>query len=244
MENQRQSRKLTTTLFGKICQNYNKLNRLLSLGFDSKCRNRVVSYVPPGDNLVVVDVATGACNQIVAMKKCTRIKRFIGIDMSEEMLLIGQANVDKMSNVELRLGNAKKLPLNDDTADCVTLSFAIKYIDDAKDILTEAFRILKPGGKLIVLEQSFPKLKPIKWLYEIYLRSIFPRLVKNIGSSQTSTEKLVTSVYRHDSVDLFSLMNMCNFINVDEVNMFIGICKLTTGKKPILQYEGFIPRAH
>ncbi len=188
MNNKKASKDSIIDVFDRIAQSYDKFDAILSFWCGLHWRKKLKNYLPKKPNLLLVDLATGTCNQILALSDNKHIDKFIGFDLSEKMLTIGLKKIiaAKITNkVDLRLGNILKIPFSDNRADCVTISFGIRYTDDYKRCLMEAFRILKCNGRIIILESTKPKLalQLCKYIYKNF--DAYYHLNKNIDEFQS-----------------------------------------------------------
>jgi demethylmenaquinone methyltransferase/2-methoxy-6-polyprenyl-1,4-benzoquinol methylase len=167
-------------MFDTISSTYDKTNRLMTMGLDRYWRNKMASLVPQGDKIQLLDCATGTADQIISlMQKKDSIEKAIGIDLSEEMVEIGRNKLKKHSfneRVELQIASALSLPFEENRFDCVTMSFGIRNVLNVDLCLQEILRVLKPGGRVLILETSIPKMRLIKFFHLLYLRKILPRI--------------------------------------------------------------------
>lgn len=189
-------------LFNQIAPRYDLLNRLLSFGQDQFWRRKVVNFLPERSDLRVLDIATGTADLALMMVKNSRqVTSVIGVDMAVEMLKLGQDKIEKAgfdACIGLQAGDAHKLGFGDASFDVVTVAFGLRNMPDKKQALAEMMRVLKPGGRMIILEFSMPKNPIMRWLYLLYFRHILPRIGGLIsGDSQAYR-------YLNQSVESFS----------------------------------------
>ncbi|MEM8628929.1 MAG: bifunctional demethylmenaquinone methyltransferase/2-methoxy-6-polyprenyl-1,4-benzoquinol methylase UbiE [Chlamydiota bacterium] len=172
------SREKIWEMFNDISPTYDWVNTVLSLGLHQHCRKKLVEHLPQNPEIKLLDLATGTGDQIVALMESTdAIDQAIGIDPAEQMLQIGRAKIqDKFYDpkVELVVGNSENLPFEDEVFDVVTISFGIRNVQSIQETLTQAKRVLKRGGKLLVLEFSLPENRWVKPLYLFYLKRCLP----------------------------------------------------------------------
>lgn len=165
-------------MFNRIAPRYDLLNRLLSFRLDVTWRKRMAAHLPPGADLLVLDLATGTGDQLLALEQgCSRLRHGIGMDMAEGMLDIGRVKIHERelgAKLEMRTGDATMIPLPDGTFDAVTMSFGIRNVVDVSQALREIHRVLKPGGRALILEFSLPRNPIIRTGHLFYLRRVLP----------------------------------------------------------------------
>lgn len=177
-------------MFDDIAPKYDLLNRVLSAGIDRSWRRLVIEKLMADRPGRVLDVATGTAD-LAIMAAERGVDEVVGVDISENMLEIGREKVDENGlghAVVLRTGDAEKLPFSDRQFDAVTVAFGVRNFEDLDRGLAEIHRVMKPGGRLIVLEFSRPTAFPIKQLYGFYGKYILPtvgRLVSGDPSAYT-----------------------------------------------------------
>ena len=138
----------------------------------------MLDFLPPKKNLALLDCATGTADQLITLlNHAKHIQKAVGIDLSEQMLSIARTKVDKRAfslPVDLINASALAIPFANNSFDCVTLSFGIRNVTDVDVCLREILRVLKPGGRAMILETSVPKNKLIRNSHFFYLRKILP----------------------------------------------------------------------
>jgi demethylmenaquinone methyltransferase/2-methoxy-6-polyprenyl-1,4-benzoquinol methylase len=164
------------SMFNSIAPRYDLLNRWLSFGIDKLWRKRVVNLLSDLQAASILDVATGTAD--LALEVC-RIKPagVQAIDISEGMLRIAQQKVLKYGRqhtIHLRQGDSENLPFEKNLFDAVMVAFGVRNFEDLQRGLGEMARVLKPGGRLVVLEFSKPSRFPFKQLYNFYFSRILP----------------------------------------------------------------------
>jgi len=235
MKNKSPSRHTVTAMFDRIAPTYDRLNKVLSFGIDSLWRKSVKKHLPKKENLILVDLATGTCDQIISLGSTPNIKKFIGIDLSEKMLSLGKKKIDQKGlskKVQLQLGSALDIPLSPQSVDCVTMSFGIRNVTDPSKCLKEMYRILNNGGQAMILEFSKPTLPVIRGGYLFYLRHILPRIGKILSKDPDAYVYLNKTIEDFPSGQNFlSLMNDTGFIHTKRVSMTLGVVNLYIGQK-------------
>lgn len=166
-----------TEMFNRIAPSYDKLNSWLSFRVDKIWRRRVVKIVKQTKFPDVLDVATGTGDLAIAIAKGVRLNTVYGVDISTGMLELAREKVLKnqlQNKVLLKEGDSENLPFSDSTFDVVTVAFGVRNFENLKAGLKEMARVLKPGGKMVVLELSKPTSFPMKGLYNFYFTKILP----------------------------------------------------------------------
>ena len=193
---------MTDTIFNQIAPRYDFLNRLLSFGLDQSWRKHVVQFLPSKSNLQILDVATGTADlPILMLRKCQRVTWVTGIDKAVDMLQIGHHKIEDAALdacIDLQTGDAHHLPFSDNSFDAVTVAFGLRNMHNKPQALLEMMRVLRPEGRLIVLEFSMPHHPIIRALYLFYFRHILP-LVGGIISGHYKAYR-----YLNQSVENFS----------------------------------------
>ncbi len=164
-------------MFNHIAPYYDFLNHFLSLGIDIKWRKRAIQELPAGNNQLILDVATGTADLAMEIHRQIQPGKIIGVDISKEMLEIGRAKIREKSwqnRIELLDGDSENLPFEDNTFDAVTVAFGVRNFEHLEKGLSEMSRVLKPGGKLIVLEFSKPKIFPFRQIFNAYFKYLLP----------------------------------------------------------------------
>ena len=234
---QDKSKQTTWKRFDKIAHRYDILNRILSVGIDQYWRKKMISFLPKGDALTLLDLATGTGDVMLSLaknKRCT-FSQLIGMDLSQGMMDIGVQKSRRRKRDDLitfQQGNATDIPMPDDTVDVVTISFGIRNVPDVSKTLSEMVRVLKPGGVGMVLEFSMPAHPLLKMLYLFYFRYILPQ----IGSLISGDKEAYT--YLNKSVEVFpygntfcQLMHQEGFQGVIQKPLTLGIATLYVGRK-------------
>ena len=221
-------------MFDRIAPRYDLLNRVLSCGQDLLWRSSVAKKVPDHPNQRILDIATGTADQLIAIhSKLPHIRHAVGLDMSIEMLVLGKEKLKKKKlndTIELIHGNALQLPFSDHTMDAITITFGIRNLLDINLALKEMYRILKPGGKLIILEFSLPENFLIRKLYLLYFRNILPMIGSIVSGDSYAYRYLNSTVetfpYGQEFCDI---MKNTGFSRIDFNLLHFGIATIYSG---------------
>ncbi len=230
------SRNNVWLMFDRIAHRYDLLNRLLSFRQDVAWRNKMARYLPAGNALDVLDVATGTGDVLVSLyKKSGRIKNAIGIDMSEKMLEAGRQKINHLKLdpiITLQSGDATALEFADNRFDVVTISFGIRNVIDVDKALTGMSRVLKPGGRALILEFSLPGSKWLKSFYLYYFRNVLPKVGGLISGDSYAYNYLNKTVEEFPYGQAFAdLMQKNGFQNVQFHPLTFGIATIYQGEK-------------
>ena len=230
------SKKDVWKMFDTISPSYDFLNRLLSFGLDVHWRNQLVKHIPKKSDIRLLDLATGTGDQLITIiKKAPNVKTALGLDLAEDMLLLGQSKIiDKpySHRVTLTTGDATSLNLNENSVDCVTMSFGIRNVSSVESTLKECRRVLTPYGKVMILEFSLPKNKLIKAFHLFYLRYILPFVAGAISRNLAAYKYLNKTIETFPCGDEFcELMLKEGFFNVKAYPLTLGIVTLYVGEK-------------
>lgn len=223
-------------MFDRIAKTYDPLNRILSMGIDESWRRKVAKRLPNKEDLEILDLATGTGDLLFAMvKKHPSVKRATGMDLSEGMLDIAREKLDKRKldePITFAAGDATKLPVEDASYDVVSNSFGIRNVANLDDALSEMYRVLKPGGRALILEFGLPKNAALRWGYLLYFRNILPMLGGMISGDKDAYRYLNQTVEQFPYGDTFvKRMEEVGFQQVSATPLQFGIAFLYQGEK-------------
>jgi len=221
-------------MFDAIAPRYDLLNAVLSLGVDRAWRRRAVHAavrVAPGR---ILDVATGTADLALALKRAAPDAEVRGVDFAEAMLEVGRAKARRRGlDVRLDVGDGMDLDVPDAAFDVVTIAFGLRNFADVGAGLREFRRVLRPGGRLVVLEFSRPRTFPIKQLYAWYSRHVLPRIGGTLSPDAGAYEYLPNSVAEFpDGTDFLDRMNDSGFAELLWEPLTFGIASLYRGTVP------------
>ncbi len=227
---QAKSRHKIAQMFDQIAVKYDRNNRLLSLGQDMKWRKSLRKYLPKKESLTILDLACGTGDQMIALSPIKA--RFYGIDISKEMLKIAREKLKENEQVELLLGSALDIPFDEAFADVVTMSFGIRNVTDPSLCLKEIFRVLKPEGRVLILEFSQPQKRFFRFFSDYYIHRVIPWVGKKIIKSPLPYTYLSDTIEEFPSGDAFlHLMAESGFDNLTQRKMNFGTVSLYIGEK-------------
>jgi len=166
-------------MFDTISGEYDQLNRVISFGADLQWRKKVVRFVANHCGETLLDIATGTGDLAIAFAKKTKAREIIGLDLSQGMLnqaivkVQGHPYADRLRFIK---GDSEALPFEDNYFDAITVSFGVRNFEHLENGLAEIYRVLTPGGLLVVLETSVPEKFPFKQGYHFYSKGIMPTI--------------------------------------------------------------------
>ena len=224
-------------MFDRIARRYDVLNRLLSLRQDVRWRKKMAGLLPARSGLKVLDVATGTADQIIALHKNTagKISSATGVDMADQMLTIGRNKIKQQfpdADIQLKSGDAVALPFDNAQFDVITISFGIRNVTDVCRALEEMFRVLRPAGRLLVLEFSLPQNYIVKKLYLFYFRNILPLFGGLVSGDRYAYRYLNETVEAFPyGEDFINVMHRAGFTDGRVVPLSFGIASIYIGEK-------------
>jgi demethylmenaquinone methyltransferase/2-methoxy-6-polyprenyl-1,4-benzoquinol methylase len=221
-------------MFDSISHRYDFLNRFLSAGIDVWWRKKMIARLrnqPPGHFL---DIATGTADVAIALSKLNP-EHITGIDLSEGMLAHGRKKIlaKKLNHlISLQKADSERLPFEEKTFEAVTVAFGVRNFENLQAGLKEMCRVLKPGGKVVILEFSKPRVFPVKQLYNLYFRYFCPWWGKLFSKDAAAYQYLYDSVQAFPEGTAFAAqLHDAGFKNIESSRMTFGIVSLYTALK-------------
>jgi demethylmenaquinone methyltransferase/2-methoxy-6-polyprenyl-1,4-benzoquinol methylase len=223
-------------MFDRIAPRYDLLNRVLSFRRDVAWRRAMVAALPRGDGLRVLDLATGTADVLLALcRQGPRVARAVGLDRSAGMLALGRAKVAAAAPdapAGFVHGDAQALAFADNTFDAVTIAFGIRNVPRVAAALGEMHRILRRGGRAIVLEFSIPANPMLRAIYLFYFRRVLPRIGALVSGDAQAYRYLNESAEAFPSGEAFlDRLRAAGFTSVSERRLTFGVATLYTGDK-------------
>ena len=225
-------------MFDNIAGNYDFLNHFLSLNMDKTWRRKMIAELNTVNPKNVLDVATGTADVAINTIKQLNINDLTikGVDISAEMLNIGRKKIEKeglSEQIELTLGDSEQLPYEGNKFDAVTVAFGVRNFENLERGLQEMHRVLRGGGKLVVLEFSKPTIFPFRQLYNFYFKYILPLIGKLTSKDNRAYTYLYESVQAFPDGDKFlTVLNKIGFKDIQCKPLTLGICSIYIGYKP------------
>ena len=228
-------KKQVEKMFDKIAFRYDFLNRFLSLGIDVGWRKKAIKMLVPFHPKEILDVATGTGDFAITCHEMLHPQKITGIDISDGMLEIGRKKVAEAgldNKIELLHGDSEEMAFGDNTFDAVTVAFGVRNFEDLEKGLSEIKRVLRPGGKLIILECTKPSLPVIKQLYSFYMRFITPKIGKIIAKNNDAYTYLNNSVLQFPEKENFiHILKQSAYRNTFYKTLTLGICTIYCAEK-------------
>jgi demethylmenaquinone methyltransferase/2-methoxy-6-polyprenyl-1,4-benzoquinol methylase len=222
-------------MFTAIAPRYDFLNWLLSVGQDKYWRKQAVDLLDPIRRDHILDVATGTCDIVIEIAKRNLAVRIFGIDFSQRMLELGKAKVSRNNydkSISFQIGSGEHLPFANESFDGVVCAFGIRNFANVKTGLREFYRVLKPGGRIVILEFSVPKNQFINAVYECYFNFILPKIGNLISGHSNAYTYLPESVTHFPNQRTFvEWIEKTGFEKVSFVELTFGIVSIHRGFK-------------
>ncbi len=222
-------------MFNNISHRYDFLNHFLSLGIDKIWRKKAIGLLRTLKPRIILDVATGTGDFAIQAMELKPEKVF-GIDISEGMLEVGRKKIrgKQLDDViDLRTGDSENIPFPENKFDAVTVAFGVRNFENLEKGLSEIFRVLVPGGRLVVLEFSRPRVFPMKQLYNAYFRFILPRVGRMVSKDASAYTYLPASVQAFpDGDDFLQVLKNVGFKDTQCKPLTFGISSIYSASKP------------
>lgn len=225
-------------MFDNIAGKYDFLNHFLSLNMDKTWRRKMIAELTILQPKSVLDVATGTGDVAINTIKQLKINdlKIKGVDISAEMLNVGRTKITKeglSEKIQLELGDSEQLPFEGNKFDAVTVAFGVRNFENLERGLQEMHRVLRGGGKLVVLEFSKPTGFPFRQLYNFYFKNILPIIGKLTSKDNRAYTYLYESVQAFPDGDNFlTVLNKIGFKDTQCKPLTLGICSIYVGYKP------------
>ena len=224
-------------MFDAIAPRYDLLNHLLSAGIDKRWRARAIRSLQLTGRETLVDVATGTADVALEARRAgaTGAARVVGVDFAGAMLGLGRGKVLKAlegERIVLVRGDAMALPVASAAADAVTISFGIRNVQQPEVACREMARVLRPGGRLAILEFGVPRIPGVSALYLWYFKQVLPRIGRLLSGHTGAYSYLPASVSTFPPPDQFmTILRRSGFSDVRAVPLTLGIVYLYVGRK-------------
>ncbi|MBI5409855.1 MAG: bifunctional demethylmenaquinone methyltransferase/2-methoxy-6-polyprenyl-1,4-benzoquinol methylase UbiE [Nitrospirae bacterium] len=224
------------TMFSTIAPRYDLLNRLLSLGIDGCWRRFAISQLPKVKNAKYLDVATGTCDVALEIVKRYPGAKVTGVDFSEGMLELGREKVKKAGchdRIDVRFADVTALPFEDNTFDGVTIAFGIRNVQDYKKGISEMGRVVKSGGKVVILEFTSVQNKFFKAPYRFYITKALPFIGEIISGKKGAYKYLPSSMLEFPGPEEFKkAIEETGLKDVRYYKLTFGVTAVHVGTKP------------
>ncbi|MFY0620337.1 MAG: bifunctional demethylmenaquinone methyltransferase/2-methoxy-6-polyprenyl-1,4-benzoquinol methylase UbiE [Pelagimonas sp.] len=222
-------------VFTSVASKYDVMNDAMSLGIHRVWKDAMMDWLAPRPGQRLLDVAGGTGDISFRFLQRAGHGHSTVLDLTESMLVEGRkrAEADSMADqLDWVVGDAMKLPFADNTFDVYTISFGIRNVTRPQEALNEAFRVLKPGGRLMVLEFSHIPNDMMQKVYDLYSFNVIPKLGQAIANDADSYQYLVESIRKFPDQETFlGMLRAAGFENAKYRNLTMGIACLHSGWK-------------
>jgi demethylmenaquinone methyltransferase / 2-methoxy-6-polyprenyl-1,4-benzoquinol methylase len=222
-------------MFNNISGRYDFLNHFLSLGIDKGWRKKAIAEAAKISPKTILDVATGTGDLAIAAAGLKPVK-ITGVDIAEQMLEVGRKKIAALNLeglITLQAGDSEAMPFATGAYDVVMCAYGVRNFEHLEMGLTEMYRVLRPGGKVVILEFSHPTGFPIKQLYRFYFRYILPSLGKMLSKHSRAYSYLNESVMAFPEGQRFcEILEQCGFKDAKSRPLTFGVTTLYTAGKP------------
>ena len=217
-------------MFDEIAPKYDRMNHLMSFGIDKVWRKKGLLKLKEYKPQTVLDVATGTGDLAIKAFKILKPKLILGIDISEGMMEIGKQKVSKeglLEHIKFEWQDCSNLQLEPESFDAVMMAFGIRNFENPDKALRNILYVMRPGGKLMILELSTPEYFPMKQAYSIYSRYFIPALGHKFAKNQNAYKYLPKSIAAFPQNEaLKNILKKNGFHSVQYQKLFPGMCTL------------------
>ena len=226
-------------MFDGIAPDYDRLNHLMSLGVDRSWRRRALrEIVDAGRAQSILDIACGTGDFSLAIAgRMHPDSRIVGLDLSEGMLAVMRDKVAKaglQDKISCEQGDSEAMRFADGSFDVVTIAFGIRNFAHREAALREILRVLKPGGRLVILELSVPENRILRWGYNLYFKHFVPWIGGRISGDKAAYTYLPASVQAFPGRrEWTATMSGCGYAQVRHKAFTLGLCRMYVGEKGI-----------
>lgn len=221
-------------MFNNIAGRYDFLNHFLSMGIDKGWRKKAIAEVGSIHPQAILDVATGTGDMAIAAAALGAAK-ITGVDIATQMLDVGRKKISAenlASIISLQTGDSEDMPFRTGEFDAVMCAYGVRNFEHLDVGLTEMCRVLRPGGKVVILEFSHPSAFPVKQLYKFYFKYILPTLGKLVSKHSSAYTYLPESVMAFPEGKSFcTILSQCGFREAKARPLTFGITTLYTALK-------------
>ena len=226
-------------MFGQIAPKYDNLNHIMSFSIDKSWRRKAIKRLSEGlaqnPQPEVLDLACGTGDFAIQTALSIPFCHVTGVDLTEEMLRVMEEKVVKeglSGRIAMEVGDGENLRFPDGSFERVSCAFGIRNFEDREKGLREMLRVLKPGGRVVILELSEPGNPVVRWLYNLYFLHILPLIGGKVSGDKAAYRYLPASVVKFPPVKVFmQTMRDCGFGAVSQKAFTFGTCRMYIGEK-------------
>ncbi|HEY1019254.1 MAG TPA: bifunctional demethylmenaquinone methyltransferase/2-methoxy-6-polyprenyl-1,4-benzoquinol methylase UbiE [Sediminibacterium sp.] len=232
---QQEKKEQVADMFNSIAYRYDFMNRFLSVGIDVWWRKKAISQLKSLAPKQILDVATGTGDVAILTWNILHPEKITGIDISEGMLDLGKKKIEKLGlsgKIELQKGDSEVIRFEDNRFDAITVAFGVRNFQNLEKGLQEMHRVLRPGGKLVVLEFSKADAGILSALFNFYMNKVTPAIGKLFAKNKDAYQYLNDSVQAFPEGQTFiNIMNEAGFTQTYLKKLSFGICTIYCGSK-------------
>jgi demethylmenaquinone methyltransferase/2-methoxy-6-polyprenyl-1,4-benzoquinol methylase len=227
---------LVADVFRSVAPKYDLMNDAMSFGLHRLWKRFAIAKAELRPGQVVLDVASGTGDLAIAISKIVgKQGKVVMTDINEAMLQVGRERVEDagiIGNIDFALANAEQLPFESNYFDRITIAFGLRNVTDKSAAIKSMYRVLKPGGKLLILEFSRPVTPLLNKIYDLYSFNVIPKMGEMLAKDRDSYQYLVESIRMHpDQEKLKTMMTEAGFEDAEYFNLSGGIVALHVGYK-------------
>ena len=223
-------------MFDHIAPTYDRLNHVLSMNIDKLWRRHALREIVDGSVQRILDVACGTGDSTISIAKAAAEGTEVtGVDISEGMMALIGDKAEKAGvgdRIRLQVADGEALPYEDGSFDRVTCAFGIRNFEHKERGLSEFLRVLKPGGKAVILELSVPQNRVVRWAYDLYFTRLLPRIGGAVSGDRAAYRYLPASVHHFPAPQAFCrMMETAGFRDVRCRTFTFGLCRMFVGER-------------
>lgn len=221
-------------MFDTISGDYDGLNRVISFGIDKSWKKKVLKMVASKKPANILDIATGTGDMAILLAQTTA-QKIVGLDISAGMLDVGRKKIEAKnlsSKIEMVHADSENIPFGDNSFDAITVGYGIRNFETLEKGLAEIYRVLKPGGTLVILETSNPTKTPYKQFYTFYTKNILPLIGRMFSKDQSAYGYLSESANGFPYGEaLNNILRKIGFIDVADQPQTFGVATIYSASK-------------
>ena len=223
-------------MFDNIAPTYDRLNHLMSMNVDKLWRRHALKEIVDGTSQRILDVACGTGDSTISIARAAAEGTTVtGADISEGMMALVMEKAEKAGvgdRIDLQVADGENLPYGEGTFDRVTCAFGIRNFEHKEKGLQEFLRVLRPGGRAVILELSVPQNKVVRWVYDLYFLHILPWVGGSISGDKAAYKYLPASVHNFPAPkDFCEMMEAAGFRSVRCKTFTLGLCRMYVGER-------------
>ncbi len=223
-------------MFDNIAPTYDRLNHLMSMNVDKLWRRHALKEIVDGTPQRILDVACGTGDSTISIARAAAEGTTVtGADISEGMMALVMEKAEKAGvgdRIDLQVADGENLPYGEGTFDRVTCAFGIRNFEHKEKALQEFLRVLRPGGRAVILELSVPQNKVVRWVYDLYFLHILPWVGGSISGDKAAYKYLPASVHNFPAPkDFCKMMEAAGFRSVRCKTFTLGLCRMYVGER-------------